>query len=105
VFGMNGTSKTHLVRHGILPVRGERTVVLDVKVDAGVNPWSGWGTAVHELPACGEGRVRLILSGTIDDAKRRARAALELLHLEGHAVVVLTTCGPSPIGSALGARP
>jgi hypothetical protein len=105
VFGMNGTSKTHLVRHGILPVRGERTVVLDVKVDAGVNPWSGWGTAVHELPACGEGRVRLILSGTIDDAKRRARAALELLHLEAHAVVVLTTCGPSPIGSALGARP
>src|SRR6266700_1025369 len=49
VFGTTGSGKSHLIRHGILPLRQySRTLVIDMK-DNRDSVWAGFGKPVTEL--------------------------------------------------------
>lgn len=95
IFGTTGSGKSHLIRHGILPLRPHaRTLIVDVKADRD-ETWRGYGEPVTELPPAfaGEGdgpagmRYRLIVNRA--DAKRQVRRALEQVRAEGHCIIVI----------------
>ena len=95
VFGITGSGKSHLIRHGILPLRAySRTVIIDVKDDRD-SVWSGFGTPVTELPQAfvrtGDGpaksRYRLIVNRA--DAQPQLRRVFDQIRDEGHCLVVV----------------
>jgi energy-coupling factor transporter ATP-binding protein EcfA2 len=96
VFGVSGSGKSHLIRHGLLPIRSDsRTVIIDGKSDRD-SVWTGCGTPVDELPpaffGAGDGtraaRYRLVVDRA-GDAKRQVRRALEQIRDEGHCLVIV----------------
>lgn len=96
LFGATGSGKSHLIRHGILPVYAlARVVVIDAKGGRD-SVWDGWGTPVDELPERFGDRAtdatglyfRLIVS-LRTDAKDQILRALEQVRDEGHCVLVL----------------
>jgi energy-coupling factor transporter ATP-binding protein EcfA2 len=95
VFGVTGSGKSNLIRHGILPLRAySRTVVIDVKDDRD-SVWSGFGTPVSELPRAfahgGDGpaksRYRLIVNRA--DAQAQLRRVFDQIRDEGHCLIVV----------------
>ena len=92
VFGITGSGKTHLIRHGILPLREySRTVVIDVKDDRD-SVWSGWGQPVAELPPAffrsgDRARWRVVVDRR--NAQAQLRRVFDQVRDEGHCVVVV----------------
>jgi hypothetical protein len=111
LIGPTGSGKSHLIRHGILPVRPHaRVVVIDSK--GGTDPiWAGW-PAVTELPAAfgrdrdGGGpygmRYRLVVNPA--DAKRQVRRALDQVRTERHTILVVDETRSVSEGEQIGAR-
>jgi energy-coupling factor transporter ATP-binding protein EcfA2 len=95
VFGVTGSGKSHLMRHGILPLRAySRTVVIDVKDDRD-SVWSGFGAPVTELPRAfvsgGDGPVRSRYRLIVDRANATAqlRRVFDQIRGEGHCLIVI----------------
>jgi hypothetical protein len=95
VFGTTGSGKSHLIRHGILPMRAySRTVVIDVKDDRD-SVWTGFGTPVTGLPPAfcrtGEGPARAQYRLIVDraNAQTQLRRFFDQIRNEGHCVIVV----------------
>src|SRR6266516_3687640 len=92
VFGYTGSGKSHLIRHGILPLRAcSRVVVIDVK-DYRDSVWTGFGTPVAELPQAfarsGDGhRWRVIVDRS--DAQAQLQRVFNQIRDEGHCLIVV----------------
>lgn len=95
IFAQSRGGKSHLIRHGLLPlVPLARTVVIDVKL-GGDPTWDGWGSDVAELtpgfgtPAGHDApRYRLRVRPG-DEGALQVRRALEVLGAEGECVVIM----------------
>jgi hypothetical protein len=95
VFGTTGSGKTHLIRHGILPLRRHsRIVVIDVKEDRD-SVWTGYGQPVTELPAAffltGNREHPAVWRVIVDrrHAQAQLRRVFDQIRGEGHCLVVV----------------
>jgi hypothetical protein len=92
VYGITGSGKSHLIRHGILPLRRySRTVVIDVKDDRD-SVWFGFGEPVTELPqaffdSADSCRWRVVVDRR--NAQAQLRRVFDQIRDEGHCVVVV----------------
>jgi hypothetical protein len=95
VVGVTGSGKSHLIRHGILPMaRYSRTVVIDVKDDRD-SVWAGFGQTVDMLPAAffrttNEDHQlvwRVLVNKS--NAQSQLREIFAQLRGEGHCVIVM----------------
>lgn len=95
VFGTTGSGKSHLIRYGLLPLRGySRIVVIDVKDDRD-SVWSGYGKPVTELPRAffltGSKEHPAVWRVIVDrrHAQDQLRRIFDQIRDEGHCVVVV----------------
>lgn len=95
VIGITGSGKSHLIRHGILPLAHfSRTVVIDVKDDRD-SVWAGFGQAVETLPAAffktGNPDHRLVWRVVVNKAtaQQQLRQVFDQIRAEGHCVIVM----------------
>lgn len=95
VFGTTGSGKSHLIRHGILPLgQYSRTLVIDVK-DNRDSVWAGFGKPVTELePAfflTGDKEHPAVWRLIVDRANAQAqlRRVFAQIRNEGHCVIVM----------------
>jgi hypothetical protein len=93
--GITGSGKSHLIRHGILPLRAySRTVVIDVKEDRD-SVWTGYGKPVTELgPAffrTGDSEHPAVWRVIVDHSSAQAqlRRIFDQIRSEGHCVLVM----------------
>ena len=117
LFGQNGSGKTHLIVHGILPlVERDNVIIFDSKGDDPVLAQAG-AKPVRQFPSRlrrtldndrpRDGWLRLIIYDEVSRAQDQVGRALEELYKEGNWVVVLdeTRAISDPRSPGLGLQP
>jgi hypothetical protein len=117
IFGQNGSGKTHLIVHGLLPLcQGDNVCIFDNKGDDPVINAAG-ARRVRQLPSRlrrtldndkpKEGWFQLVVSDDTERARDQCGRALEQIYKEGNWIVVLdeTRAISDPRSPGLGLQP